>query len=140
MSKKDDRNILKNSTMLFFMNVAKMVFPLLTLPYLTRVLTKDCYGTVVYVNDAILDGRDGMCVQSNGKKEYSIIVDSSFLDERIPDTELREIVMRQLLFTVDAPGESLAFWIRAVNSIKYKLNVNIDFRKILEEEKYVNRN
>lgn len=97
-------------------------------------------GNVVYINDAILDGRDGMCVQSNGKKEYSIIVDSSFLDERIPDTELREIVMRQLLFTVDAPGESLAFWIRAVNSIKYKLNVNIDFRKILEEEKYVNRN
>ena len=97
-------------------------------------------GNVVYINDAILDGRDGMCVQSNGKKEYSIIVDSSFLDERIPDTELREIVMRQLLFTVDAPGESLAFWIRAVNSIKYKLNVNIDFKKILEEEKYVNRN
>lgn len=97
-------------------------------------------GTVVYVNDAILDGRDGMCVQSNGKKEYSIIVDSSFLDERIPDTELREIVMRQLLFTVDAPGESLAFWIRAVNSIKYKLNVNINFRKILEEDNYVNRN
>ena len=95
-------------------------------------------GTVVYVNDAILDGRDGMCVQS--KKEYSIIVDSSFLDERIPDTELREIVMRQLLFTVDAPWESLAFWIRAVNSIKYKLNVNIDFRKILEEDNYVNRN
>ena len=97
-------------------------------------------GNVVYINDAILDGRDGMCVQSNGKKEYSIIVDSSFLDERIPDTELREIVMRQLLFTVDAPGESLAFWIRAVNSIKYKLNVNIDFRKILEEDNYVNRN
>ena len=66
-------------------------------------------GTVVYVNDAILDGRDGMCVQSNGKKEYSIIVDSSFLDERIPDTELREIVMRQLLFTVDAPGKVLPF-------------------------------
>lgn len=97
-------------------------------------------GNIVYINDAILDGRDGMCVQSNGKKEYSIIVDSSFLDERIPDTELREIVMRQLLFTVDAPGESLAFWIRAVNSIKYKLNVNIDFRKILEEDNYVNRN
>lgn len=53
MSKKDDRNILKNSTMLFFMNVAKMVFPLLTLPYLTRVLTKDCYGTVVYVKSVM---------------------------------------------------------------------------------------
>ena len=97
-------------------------------------------GTVVYVDDAMLEDIDGMCVQSNGKKEYSIIVDSRFLDERIPDTELREVVMRQLLFTVDAPGESLAFWIRTVNSLKYMLNVNIDFRKILEEEKYANRN
>lgn len=97
-------------------------------------------GTVVYVDDAMLESIDGMCVQSNGKKEYSIIVDSRFLDERIPDTELREVVMRQLLFTVDAPGESLAFWIRTVNSLKYTLNVNIDFRKILEEEKYTNKN
>ena len=97
-------------------------------------------GTVVYVDDAMLEDIDGMCVQNNGKKEYSIIVDSRFLDERIPDTELREVVMRQLLFTVDAPGESLAFWIRTVNSLKYMLNVNIDFRKILEEEKYTNRN
>lgn len=97
-------------------------------------------GTVVYVDDAMLEGIDGMCVQSNDRKEYSIIVDSRFLDERIPDTELREVVMRQLLFTVDAPGESLAFWIRTVNSLKYMLNVNIDFRKILEEEKYTNRN
>ena len=31
------------------MNIAKMLFPLLTLPYLTRVLSTDCYGSVVYV-------------------------------------------------------------------------------------------
>ena len=31
------------------MNIAKMVFPLITLPYLTRVLSTDGYGIVVYV-------------------------------------------------------------------------------------------
>lgn len=31
------------------MNIAKMMFPLLTLPYLTRVLTADCFGVVAYV-------------------------------------------------------------------------------------------
>ena len=41
--------VLKNTTMLYLMNIAKMIFPLLTLPYLTRVLTVDCYGVVSYV-------------------------------------------------------------------------------------------
>ena len=31
------------------MNIAKMVFPLVTLPYLTRILTVDCYAIVAYV-------------------------------------------------------------------------------------------
>ncbi|MEE3486968.1 MAG: oligosaccharide flippase family protein [Bulleidia sp.] len=39
----------KNTTMLYLMNIAKMVFPLVTLPYLTRVLTVECYAVVAYV-------------------------------------------------------------------------------------------
>ena len=35
--------------MLYIMNIAKLVFPLITLPYLTRVLSVDCYGVVSYV-------------------------------------------------------------------------------------------
>ena len=35
--------------MLYLMNIAKMIFPLLTLPYLTRVLSIECYGVVSYV-------------------------------------------------------------------------------------------
>lgn len=46
---KKNSGIAKNSFMLMAMNVAKMLFPLLTLPYLTRVLSKDCYGSVVYI-------------------------------------------------------------------------------------------
>ena len=42
-------NVVNNSIMLFIFNIAKIVFPFITLPYLTRVLTKDTYGTVTYV-------------------------------------------------------------------------------------------
>ena len=44
-----NNRILKNTTMLYIMNIAKMIFPLLTLPYLARVLSVECYGTVAYV-------------------------------------------------------------------------------------------
>lgn len=46
---KDQKKLLKNTSMLYVMNIAKLVFPLLTLPYLTRVLSKDSYGAVSYV-------------------------------------------------------------------------------------------
>ena len=41
--------IVKNVSMLYLLNIAKMVFPLVTLPYLTRVLSVETYGVVSYV-------------------------------------------------------------------------------------------
>lgn len=43
------KNVAKNTAMLYIMNIAKLIFPLLTLPYLTRTLTMDAYGVVSYV-------------------------------------------------------------------------------------------
>ena len=43
------KNIIKNVVMLYGLSIAKIIFPLLTLPYLTRVLSVDCYGQVAYV-------------------------------------------------------------------------------------------
>lgn len=43
------KGIAFNVSMLYIMNIAKLVFPLITLPYLTRVLSVDCYGIVSYV-------------------------------------------------------------------------------------------
>ncbi|MBR1443082.1 MAG: oligosaccharide flippase family protein, partial [Firmicutes bacterium] len=42
-------NILKNIVMLYGFSIAKIVFPLITLPYLTRVLSVEKYGVVAYV-------------------------------------------------------------------------------------------
>lgn len=44
-----DNKLFKNTTALYVMNIAKLILPLVTLPYLTRVLSKDMYGTVSYV-------------------------------------------------------------------------------------------
>lgn len=40
--------IVNNAMMLMIFNIAKIVFPFITLPYLTRVLTTDTYGIVTY--------------------------------------------------------------------------------------------
>lgn len=43
------KNVVKNIVMLYGMSIAKIIFPLLTLPYLTRVLSVESYGVVSYV-------------------------------------------------------------------------------------------
>ena len=43
------KKIATNTIMLMIFNIAKILFPFITLPYLTRVLTTDTYGSVTYV-------------------------------------------------------------------------------------------
>lgn len=45
----NEKKIVKNTSMLYLLNIAKIVFPLITLPYLTRVLSVETYGVVAYV-------------------------------------------------------------------------------------------
>ena len=47
--KVSEKKIVKNTLMLYLLNIAKIVFPLVTLPYLTRVLSVETYGVVAYV-------------------------------------------------------------------------------------------
>lgn len=42
-----------NTAMLYLMAFAKIIFPLITLPYLTRVLSVECYGVVAYIKSII---------------------------------------------------------------------------------------
>lgn len=45
--------IAKNTAMLYLMNIAKLIFPFLTLPYLTRVLSVEGYAVVSYVKTVL---------------------------------------------------------------------------------------
>lgn len=47
------KNTAKNTMLLYMLTFAKMIFPLITLPYLTRVLSKDSYGVVTYVKSCM---------------------------------------------------------------------------------------
>lgn len=47
------KNVVKNTIMLYGLSIAKIIFPLITLPYLTRVLTVDSYGIVAYVKSVM---------------------------------------------------------------------------------------
>ncbi len=47
------KNTAKNTVLLYMLTFAKMIFPLITLPYLTRVLTTDSYGVVTYVKSCM---------------------------------------------------------------------------------------
>lgn len=49
MKKTTDKKLLKNTIMMYLMTVAKLVIPLISLPYLTRVLSVDTYGCVSFV-------------------------------------------------------------------------------------------
>ena len=49
-----NNKVLSNTIMLYIMSIAKLIFPLLTLPYLTRVLSSDAYGFVSYVKSCMV--------------------------------------------------------------------------------------
>ena len=45
--------VVNNTIMLYIMTIAKLIFPLCTLPYLTRVLSEEAYGFVAYVKSCM---------------------------------------------------------------------------------------
>ncbi len=49
MAKSDNKVLVKNTIMMYLMSIAKIVIPLISLPYLVRVLSVDCYGSVSFV-------------------------------------------------------------------------------------------
>ncbi len=44
-----NNKLLSNTVYLYLLTIVKMVFPLITLPYLTRILSVDAYGSVAYI-------------------------------------------------------------------------------------------
>lgn len=53
MQKSDSKVLLSNTIMMYLMSIAKIVIPLVSMPYLVRVLSVDCYGSVSFVKSII---------------------------------------------------------------------------------------
>ena len=51
--KRNKRSLISNTVSLYLMNFVKLVFPIITLPYLTRVLTIELYGTVTFIKSVL---------------------------------------------------------------------------------------
>lgn len=51
--KKETKVLVNNTIMMYIMSIAKIIIPLVSLPYLTRVLSVDCYGSVSFVKSII---------------------------------------------------------------------------------------
>ena len=53
MEKSKVKVLVNNTIMMYLLTIAKLIIPLISLPYLTRVLSVDCYGTVSFVKSLI---------------------------------------------------------------------------------------
>lgn len=88
-------NVAKNTTMLYIMNIAKLIFPMLTLPYLTRVLSVEAYGVVAYVKSVmqymqllvdfgfVLSSTKLIVEANNDMKKIGVIVGESIIAKLI---------------------------------------------------------
>ena len=80
-----------NTAMLYLMNIAKLIFPFVTLPYLTRVLSVEGYATVSYVKSVMqymqlvvdfgfmLSGTTAIVNANGDKNKMSSIVSNTIL-------------------------------------------------------------
>ncbi len=88
---KDEKITAKNTIMLYIMAFAKLILPLLTLPYLTRILSEESYGLVTYAKACmtyihliidfgfILSSVKDIVNAKGDKKEIGYIVGHTFL-------------------------------------------------------------
>lgn len=51
--KKTNKVLINNTIMMYVLSIAKLVIPLVSLPYLTRVLSVDCYGSISFVKSIV---------------------------------------------------------------------------------------
>lgn len=53
MVESSNQKLLHNTLMMYILSITKLILPLITLPYLTRVLSTECYGSVSFAKSII---------------------------------------------------------------------------------------
>lgn len=92
---KEKKTLMNNTFSLYAMNIVKLIFPLLTLPYLTRILSTETYGVVTYVKSLIvyvqlfldfgflLSATKNIVVAKNNKKMINSIIGNTLFEKII---------------------------------------------------------
>lgn len=70
----DIKTVFSNTIMLYILQISKYIFPLLTFPYLTRVLQPDKYGIIVFINAVLV--------------YFQLVIDFGFLQSGTKDCAL----------------------------------------------------
>ena len=95
--------IWNNAMMLMIFNIAKIIFPFITLPYLTRVLTTDTYGVVTYAKTIMNYMQifvDFGFVLSATKDIVKCREDNDKMSQVIGDTMVARIILGLLGFAI----------------------------------------
>ena len=91
----EKKTLMNNTFSLYAMNIVKLIFPLLTLPYLTRILSTETYGVVTYVKSLIvyvqlfldfgflLSATKNIVVAKNNKKKINSIIGNTLFEKII---------------------------------------------------------
>lgn len=102
-NKTASKTLVKNTSMLYIMNIAKITLPLITLPYLTRVLSKDSYGVVSYVKAVMQYMQvvvDFGFILSATKDIVNVRGDKKAVSEVVGDTLLAKMLLLSAAFVV----------------------------------------
>lgn len=111
-----------NTVMLYLFTIAKIVFPLITLPYLTRVLSVEGYGVVSYVKSIItyvqltidfgfIYSSVKDIVKANGNEKYISIIVSSTIFAKLILSAIAFVVVIIIAFSVPLLSEYKLFLI-----------------------------
>lgn len=121
-STKEQNKIVKNTSWLMLFYIAKMVFPFITLPYLTRILNTEVYGTVAYVKTVmtymqiivdfgfVLSATKSIVKQRDNKDKISEIIGET-LCARIIMGLIAFLILILLMIFIPLLKENIAFTI-----------------------------
>lgn len=92
-----------NTVMLYLLTAAKIVFPLITLPYLTRVLSVEGYGVVSYVKSIIIYVQltiDFGFIYSSVKDIVEANGDRNIISKIVSNTVVAKLILSTFTFLV----------------------------------------
>ncbi|MBR2376588.1 MAG: oligosaccharide flippase family protein [Clostridia bacterium] len=111
-------SVFKNTAMLYIMTFARLIFPLITLPYLARILSEESYGFVSYVKSCMTYIQlvvDFGFILSSVKDIVKLNGDKDEIGKVVGNTFLSKIMLSVIAFIV------LIFMVAVIEILK--LNV-----------------